>query len=359
MRNTNETIKAVAFDLDHTLYDRNSTWSRLAPQFAQDFCLFLPGGMESAALLAALRRADYRATYEETSWTGMHRLLVGDGILSGAVSCASFRQFIDRWFPPSIVPYPDTFSVLGWCRKAGLRPSVITNGHRELQERKIAAMGLRPWLDHCIICDLDVGSGCKPAPDAFLQLARMLNLSPGEILYVGDNPVNDIQGARGAGMRTAWLNVMDNWQPEIRRADYEISCLSQLKEMIPVPTTQTMDEGGSFMPCIKLFTNLALPRERQERLKARFGQAIELIPRKTEKWLMCIFHGGCGMWFQGEPGNLAFVEIGMFGSLDRQCCDALTAEMMSIIGNELDMAPDHIYIQYQPTDCWGWNGKNL
>lgn len=113
------------------------------------------------------------------------------------------------------------------------------------------------------------------------------------------------------------------------------------------------------MPCIKLFTNLPLPRERQERLKARFGQAIELIPRKTEKWLMCIFHGGCGMWFQGEPSNLAFVEIGMFGSLDRQCCDALTAEMMSIIGNELDMAPDHIYIQYQPTDCWGWNGKNL
>lgn len=46
----------------------------------------------------------------------------------------------------------------------------------------------------------------KPHIDTFLCLARCSGVPPQHVLYVGDNPRADIQGAHNAGMRTAWVN---------------------------------------------------------------------------------------------------------------------------------------------------------
>lgn len=225
-------IKAVSFDLDHTLYDRNATWDALLPVFRRIYSCDITDGTTDEALLTALKAADYKGTYEETSWPGMYAELVKQHIISQAHGFTCFNRFIFDYFPSAIVPYPDTYSTLAWCRRKGLHPSVITNGHPKLQERKLTAMNLRPYLDECIVCNLDSGAGCKPEPDAFWELASRLALEPAEILYVGDNPRNDIMGARRAGMRTAWLNVMDNWCSGYERADFEISFLRELPDII-------------------------------------------------------------------------------------------------------------------------------
>ena len=51
-------IDAIAFDLDHTLYDRNETWSALTASFMRVFETSLSGEQ----LLRSLRRADYEST---------------------------------------------------------------------------------------------------------------------------------------------------------------------------------------------------------------------------------------------------------------------------------------------------------
>jgi len=225
-------IQAVSFDLDHTLYDRNATWEVLCPAFRRTFASCISAGLTAKELCTMLQAADYKATYEETSWYGMYRELVERNILNGSTGFTAFNNFIYASFPDAIVPYDDTYEVLIWCREQGLRPSVITNGHPGLQERKLEAMHLLPYLDVCIICNLDSGVGCKPAPDAFLELSQKLALPPEKILYVGDNPYNDIFGAKGVGMKTAWLNVMKNWRDDIAPADYEISSLSALCKIL-------------------------------------------------------------------------------------------------------------------------------
>lgn len=113
------------------------------------------------------------------------------------------------------------------------------------------------------------------------------------------------------------------------------------------------------MPCIQVTTNKELPAEKQEQMKIRFGKAIELLPRKSEKWLMCIFRPKCGVWFHGESGDAAFLEVDVFGALDREACNALTKELMAIASSELDIAEDQIYIKYSETPNWGWAGKNF
>lgn len=113
------------------------------------------------------------------------------------------------------------------------------------------------------------------------------------------------------------------------------------------------------MPCIQLTTNKKITAKQQEEMKAQFGQAIELIPRKTEKWLMCIFRPECGMWFQGQAEDLAFLEVDVFGTLDREPCCALTEVLTKIVGAELEIPADRIYIKYAQTPNWGWSGKNF
>lgn len=224
-------IDAVAFDLDHTLYDRNATWRALTEAVKREL---LPKSKEifTQELCHALQKADRISTYAETSWRGMLDELKRDGILPCETPYAEFDAFIRHYFPGAIVPYSDTGKVLRWCREKGLGPSLITNGHAGLQEQKLEAMGLTDAFQVCIICNLDDGSPCKPQPAPFLTLAETLALPPERIIYVGDNPVNDIAGAAGCGMQTAWLNVMNNWRPGVPAPTYEISTLSELMSVL-------------------------------------------------------------------------------------------------------------------------------
>ena len=40
----------------------------------------------------------------------------------------------------------------------------------------------------------------KPAGEFFAAVCRMVELPPAQVLYVGDDPVNDYDGARAAGL---------------------------------------------------------------------------------------------------------------------------------------------------------------
>lgn len=113
------------------------------------------------------------------------------------------------------------------------------------------------------------------------------------------------------------------------------------------------------MPCIQMFTSKPLPEQQQESLKQKFGKAIEQIPGKTEKWLMCIFHSKSEIWFRGEQGDHAFLEVGIYGQPSKESCDSLTKVLMDIVSSSLKIEEDHIYIKYSMTPYWGWNGKNF
>lgn len=70
----------------------------------------------------------------------------------------------------------------------------------------------------------------KPQAEAFLALARALDLAPQDILYVGDNPQADVQGALEAGCRAVWVNRQGGEWPEHLgvRADLEVASLTEL-----------------------------------------------------------------------------------------------------------------------------------
>lgn len=78
---------------------------------------------------------------------------------------------------------------------------------------------------------VDVGAA-KPAPAMFEAACRLLNLSPKQILHVGDDPEYDVLAAARAGMRTVWVNRTGKAWPGGPPADAEIKSLMELEDLL-------------------------------------------------------------------------------------------------------------------------------
>lgn len=114
------------------------------------------------------------------------------------------------------------------------------------------------------------------------------------------------------------------------------------------------------MPFIGMKTNLEVSKEKEISIKQKFGKAIELVPGKSEGWLMVSLEQNCILYFKGQTEQgIAFVEIKLFGSSNSEVYNKLTAAVTKIIHEELDIAPNQIYVKYEEVKYWGWNGGNL
>ena len=114
------------------------------------------------------------------------------------------------------------------------------------------------------------------------------------------------------------------------------------------------------MPFISTKTNVNVPKEKEVQLKERLGQAISIIPGKSENWLMLAFEGDIPMYFKGDDSQpTAFIDVKTFGSAPSSVYATMTKELTSIYGDILGIAPDRMYIRYFGSDDWGWNGGNF
>ena len=123
------------------------------------------------------------------------------------------------------VPYPETMDTLEELHRMGLKVALITNGNPVLQRQKISHFGFDT------VCDA-IAIGGKPEKRVFLDMAETLGAKPGELLYVGDHPLNDIQGSRDAGYVPVWIRTMPWDYPEVERAPWEIGNVSELPCLI-------------------------------------------------------------------------------------------------------------------------------
>ena len=89
-------------------------------------------------------------------------------------------------------------------RAAGWRTALLTNGDSTVQAGKVRALGLEALVDHVVYAS-EHAPGGKPAREPFLEVLRRLQTAPDRTVMVGDDPVNDVDGARGVGIRTIFL----------------------------------------------------------------------------------------------------------------------------------------------------------
>lgn len=114
------------------------------------------------------------------------------------------------------------------------------------------------------------------------------------------------------------------------------------------------------MPYIRTTVSKPLSDENKENLKTKLGQAIALIPGKSEAWLMLTFDDNMSMYFKGDgTQDYAYLQVSIFGSTSDAAYDRLTAALSEIINEELGIDRANIYIKYDEAEHWGWNGSNF
>lgn len=114
------------------------------------------------------------------------------------------------------------------------------------------------------------------------------------------------------------------------------------------------------MPYIETTASVAIPSKKQEIIKARMGEAIELLPGKSESWLMLAFHENVSMYFRGSnEESCAICQVRLYGSAAEGDYARLTEALTDILQEELEIEADRIYVTYSEMGVWGWNGGNL
>ena len=69
----------------------------------------------------------------------------------------------------------------------------------------LARLGIADCFETVIVSG-EVGWS-KPHPEIFTMALKAMDADPARTVFVGDNPVADMQGAKAAGMSTAWYSV--------------------------------------------------------------------------------------------------------------------------------------------------------
>jgi len=78
----------------------------------------------------------------------------------------------------------------------------------------------------------DVGAP-KPKPNLFLAALAKAQCQPSEMIYVGDDPVLDIEAAAQLGIHTIWITPNDKPQTKIHDSASEvISSIDELPEAV-------------------------------------------------------------------------------------------------------------------------------
>ncbi len=98
---------------------------------------------------------------------------------------------------------PDARPAIDLLRAAGVRVGVLSN-YSYLLPLVLAEVGLAPLLDP-IVFSAQVGAQ-KPDPRIFAAAARAVGAAAADCVLIGDDPVNDVEGARRSGMPVVWID---------------------------------------------------------------------------------------------------------------------------------------------------------
>ena len=196
-------LKAIFFDFDDTLQSRKGAYRLYCESFLTKY---FPDISEEERL----RKLDEMEEYVDGGYKDRE---------------VYFPEIIDLWkwdnHPPMqelydsfnydfgkyIVLLDGAIDVLNKIKEKGYILGCITNGVSSLQNIKLDTAGIRDMFDVVVVSG-DIGI-YKPDRRIFDEAIRRAGVKNEEAMFVGDHPVNDIEGALSADMQVIRMNYGD------------------------------------------------------------------------------------------------------------------------------------------------------
>ena len=210
----NARIQLVSFDCADTLLATRWNPAAFVQQAAEAINLDVPeSAFPQYAAMLMQRWPEYRQvneTRDPSAGDAFWRKLTADWLAAQSAPPAALDPLIQAgdeilYGRDSTVfeLYQDVLPTLEALAQAGIRLAVLSNWdyslHRVLRSRN---------LNHrfeIILASLEEGIE-KPDPGIFRILLDRAGLEPAQVAHVGDNPLDDFEGARAAGLTGIWLD---------------------------------------------------------------------------------------------------------------------------------------------------------
>lgn len=223
-------IKGVVFDLDHTLFDRYATLRTVLPEMYKRMRENIPQDLSLDDFIDKFIKMEKKHIYNGWTYTG--EKLVEHGVfINGTKGQDVWKCLFTYCWPLAAVKYPFTEPMLEKLHDMGLKIGILTNGEHRLQMTKLNLLNIEPFVDEIVISG-DVGAQ-KPDSKPFKVISEKIGISPEELLYVGDNPLNDVEGSRNAGYTPVWVKTIGDWCfDDIERCEYEVKTVAEIPELV-------------------------------------------------------------------------------------------------------------------------------
>ena len=109
--------------------------------------------------------------------------------------------------------------------KSKYKIAVVTNGAYASQKRKLDSINLYELLDYCLISD-EIGIR-KPDPRIFQYACKQMGFKEEECIYVGDSYDRDVLGALNAGLDAIYVSRTNQKHNEVKTI-YQINDLLKI-----------------------------------------------------------------------------------------------------------------------------------
>jgi len=216
-------IKAVLFDLDDTLIDRQKNVYDLFSHLIDEKLPNLQDPM--------LREAMIQDCILWDQFGNVTRPYIVERLeRKYGVSLGDFDA-IQWWLDNQgkyIHRFPETLPVLDYLKEKYLL-GLVTNGTVRGQNEKVDAAGIRDYFSAIIISNEHEMR--KPDQRLFEMALDKLGVTPRQAVYVGDTFSNDVYGAYRAGLKPIWLKTYNRCFTEEKNIQV-IDSLLQLKDLL-------------------------------------------------------------------------------------------------------------------------------
>ena len=187
-------IKAIIFDLDDTLYDCSGT-------------LVLKGRKRAAKIISGTINCSEKEALELQlkleeklgPKTDIYREIANLYNLSDKFY-KEVSKTVDALDIKDITLFPDVTASISKLKRDGYKLILVTSGDRDLQERKIKALGLERAFDEIIITYNSSGK-----EKSFREVLIKYDLKPEQVFCVGDKIKDEIEVGENMGMLTALM----------------------------------------------------------------------------------------------------------------------------------------------------------
>ncbi|WP_347556210.1 HAD family hydrolase [Robbsia sp. KACC 23696] len=190
---------AILFDTDNTLYHYDPAHAAAMAAVREKVTsqLSISAAVFEKAFDEARRQVKARLKHTASSHSRllyMQRMLELMGLGSQVLLALDFEQTYWRTFLSNATLFEDVKTLLDDLRLMGIPTAIVTDLTAQIQFRKIVYFGLDHYFDY-IVTSEEVAYD-KPHAAPFKMALEKLQPKGDCIWMIGDNPVNDIQGAR-------------------------------------------------------------------------------------------------------------------------------------------------------------------